>query len=343
MSNKYIAVIPAYNPPEAILTVIEQLTSLCFEIIVVNDGSGADYEDIFRECQKTSKVISYIQNKGKGCAIKTGLEYIKNNYGNSAVIVTVDADGQHSAADALRVCDMADKNKGTLILGSRRFRGNVPLRSRVGNAVTRLVYRLSTGASVYDTQTGLRAFSADLIDKLLSVNGERYEYEMNVLLSFSKEKIPIKETEIETIYLNNNSSSHFDTIKDSARIYKEIFKFSASSLIGFAVDYLIYTMLIFTGLNLQLSNIAARIVSASVNYTINRKLVFKSGSKIASSAFQYFLLAIFILFGNTLLLSLLVDSFFINKMAAKIITELIFFAVSWFVQKKIIFRKKGGG
>ena len=69
MSNKYIAVIPAYNPPEAILTVIEQLTSLCFEIIVVNDGSDADYKDMFRECQKTSKVISHIQNKGKGCSL----------------------------------------------------------------------------------------------------------------------------------------------------------------------------------------------------------------------------------------------------------------------------------
>lgn len=343
MRNKYIAVIPAYNPPKAILTVIERLTAFGFEIVVINDGSGADYNSIFKKCEKTAIIISHTQNKGKGRAIKTGLEYIKGNYSNSAVIVTVDADGQHSAADAVRVCNMADKNKGTLILGSRRFKGNVPLRSRIGNAVTRLVYRLSTGASVYDTQTGLRAFSADLIDKLLAVNGERYEYEMNVLLSFSKEKVPIKETEIETIYLDNNSSSHFDTIKDSARIYKEIFKFSASSLIGFAVDYLLYTALIFTGLNLQFSNIIARIVSASVNYTLNRKLVFKSGNKIASSAFQYFLLAIFILFGNTLLLSLLVDSFFINKMAAKIITELIFFAVSWFVQKKIIFRKKGGG
>lgn len=343
MSHKYIAVIPAYKPPKIILTVIAQLTSCDFEIIVINDGSGPAYDDIFEQCRQFSIVLEHKQNKGKGCAIKTGLEYIRNNYRNFSAAVTVDADGQHNISDALRVCKAAEENSGALILGGRKFKGNVPLRSRVGNAVTRMIYKLTTGLSVYDTQTGLRAFDEKLIDSLLSVDGERYEYEMNVLLTFAEKNIPIIETEIETIYLNSNNSSHFNTLKDSARIYKEILKFSFSSFIGFIVDYLLYALLIFTGLNLQLSNVLARIVSAAVNFTINRRFVFRSSKKISVSAFQYFLLAVLILIGNTFVLSFLVNTFAVNKMAAKIITELVFFTMSWLVQKKFIFKKKGRG
>ena len=95
---------------------------------------------------------------------------------------------------------------------------------------------------VHDTQTGLRAFRTELIPVLRDIPGERYEYEMNVLLRFARDKIRILEHEIETIYIDNNAQSHFDTVKDSVRIYKEIFKFSAFSFVGFLVDYSLYNV-----------------------------------------------------------------------------------------------------
>ena len=172
-----------------------------------------------------------------GPPLKTGLAYIEKHCGPNSVIVTVDADGQHRANDAMKLCEVARKHPDTLVLGSRKFRGRIPLRSRFGNTVTRLVYRISTGLKVYDTQTGLRAFHKQLLPQMLEIPGARYEYEINVLLEMAKTGVPIMEEEIktgvpimeeeiETIYLDrDNSSSHFDTVRDSFRVYREILRF----------------------------------------------------------------------------------------------------------------------
>ncbi len=162
---------------------------------------------------------------------------------------------------------------------------------------------------------------------------------MNMLLEYADQKTPIIEYEIETIYENNNESSHFNPIIDSIRIYAQILKFSVSSFIGFIVDYLLYTILFFFTGNLTASNIVARIVSASVNFTINRALVFKSKEGLLKSAVKYIFLAILILVGNTLLLNFLVEYCFVGSLFAKIITEILFFVFSWIIQRFIVFKR----
>lgn len=347
MSGKYIALVPAYEPETMLIDLLCKLREAEFDIVVVNDGSGDGFAEIFEKAAVyADKVLVHDVNKGKGAAIKTGLSYIQENYADDSIIVTVDADGQHRVEDAIKLCDIVSKRRGALMLGSRKLKNDIPLRSKLGNSATRLVYRLSTGLKVYDTQTGLRAFGMELVPRLLQITGERYEYEMNVLLECARRKIPIVEEEIETIYINDNSSSHFNPLKDSFMVYKEILKFSASSFIGFVVDYLMYSLLIFItswlGLEyaLRISNVGARIVSATVNYTLNRKLVFKSNSGVVKSAGQYFLLAFVILCGNTLVLECMVGSLGINQLLAKVLTEILFFMLSWFVQRCVIFRKK---
>ena len=222
----------------------------------------------------------------------------------------------------------------------------VMIRSRFGNTVTRHVYSAATGVHVHDTQTGLRAFHRSLIPRMLEIEGDRYEYEINMLMQLAAEGVPIIEERIETVYEDNNSGSHFRTVRDSFRIYKEILKFSASSLVSFAIDYGMYALLLaVTGAagianSLVISNIGARLVSGTANYAMNRKLVFKSRTGFARSAVQYFLLAAFILAGNTIVLSTLAGTLGINRFAAKLITEVIFFAISWTVQKYVIFFKE---
>ena len=228
-----------------------------------------------------------------------------------------------------------------LVLGSRRLKGKIPVRSRIGNTLTRFIYKASTGISVHDTQTGLRAFSYDLIPNMLTVSGERYEYEMNVLLQFAREKVSIIEHEIETIYLNNNESSHFHAIKDSVRIYKEILKFSAASFAGFIVDYTVYSLLLLFGCGVSFANIIARVISASVNFSINRNLVFKSKENLLCSIVKYAILAAIILLGNTITLNFLVNICKLHQMPAKIVTEIVFFLFSWGIQKIFVFRKRG--
>lgn len=226
MNIKKIILIPAYEPDNKLVELVKKLSKEEVDIIIIDDGSGPSYQEIFNKCKDTSKVISYKTNQGKGYALKTGLKYIKENYKNEYIIVTMDCDGQHTIKDANKLIEASINNKDTLYLGKRIRSQKTPLRSRLGNSITRFVYKITTGLDIYDTQTGLRVFTNSLIDYMINIEGNRFEYEMNVLLSCAKDKINIKEIEIETIYIDNNSKSHFNAIKDSYRIYKNIIKYT---------------------------------------------------------------------------------------------------------------------
>ena len=365
MRNRYIALIPAYEPDEKIKKLADELAERGFDIVVVDDGSGPDHAELFEALSQNATVLTHAVNRGKGAALKTGLRYI-NRYmaytesvltpagaetvsGRDAVIVTVDADGQHLPDDVLRVAEISAQRRDALVLGSRALSEDIPVRSRFGNTITRHVYSAATGVHVHDTQTGLRAFHRSLIPRLLQIEGDRYEYEINMLMQLAAEGVPIIEERIETVYEDNNSGSHFRTVRDSFRVYKEILKFSASSLASFAIDYGMYALLLAaTGAagianSLVISNIGARLVSGTANYMMNRKLVFRSRTGFAKSAAQYFLLAAFILAGNTIVLSTLAGTLGVNRFAAKLITEVIFFAISWTVQKYVIFFREESG
>ena len=365
MRTRTIALIPAYEPDAKIIDLTKELKDRLFDIVIVDDGSGPDYADLFDRLSKDATVLTHSENRGKGAALKTGLSYI-NKYmaytesvltgagtetisGRDAVIVTADADGQHLPDDVQRVAEIAAARPSALVLGSRALAGDIPARSRFGNTVTRHVYSAATGVKVHDTQTGLRAFHRSMIPRLLEIEGDRYEYEINMLMQLASEGVPIIEERIETVYEDNNSGSHFRTFRDSFRVYKEILKFSASSLISFAIDYCMYAALLaLTGAagvanGLVISNIGARLVSGAVNYTLNRRLVFRSRTGFAKSAAQYILLAAFILAGNTIVLTTLAGTLGINSLLAKLITESIFFVISWTVQKYVIFFKETEG
>ena len=334
-NKKLIVLIPSYEPDENLTKLIKNLNKNKITSIVVDDGSGKDYKEIFDNLD--TKVISYEINQGKGHALKEGYKYIKDNY-KEYVVVTMDSDGQHRIEDALNLYNYILKNDDTLVLGKRPRGEKTPLRSKVGNAITRFVFHLVSGQDVYDTQTGLRAFSNKLIDYMLEVKGERFEYEMNVLLYAKNNKIPIKELEIETIYIDNNSKSHFNAFKDSFKVYKEIIKFSLSGIISFLIDYILFIVFKVVLNNITIANVIARTISSTINYIINKNIVFKSNKNIAKSLLEYYGLVIFILLINTLLLNLL--SIIINPILAKLITEIILFIISWLVQKILIFKRK---
>ncbi|MDD3394335.1 MAG: GtrA family protein [Anaerotignum sp.] len=200
-------------------------------------------------------------------------------------------------------------------------------------------------SNIFQGASGFRGFSSALVPVLLDIEGDRYEYEINVLLEFARREMRIEEIEIPTIYFANNSGSHFNTLKDSLRIYKQIIKYSASSFVSFLLDYALYSLLavMTAGLgsaSLTVSNVVARLVSAGVNFIINRKLVFKSEKSLWKSSLQYFSLAAVILAGNTLLLNQFVTNLGMNRFAAKMITEVFFFTLSWMIQRFLIFRKR---
>ena len=241
---KKVSLIPAYEPTESLIDLLKELKKDKFTIVVVDDGSGKKYKKIFDKAKDYAEVISYTPNMGKGHALKEGLKLIKDKYSDYK-IVTMDSDGQHTVKDANRLLEQVKPN--TLLLGKRMIEKNTPLRSRLGNTITRVVNYLASGVKIYDTQTGLRAFDSSIIDYLLNVKGNRFEYEMKCLLQSKKNNVNIEEIVIKTIYLNNNSGSHFNTIKDSYRIYKEIIKFILPSIIymvlGLFLFWIIYRYL----------------------------------------------------------------------------------------------------
>ncbi len=335
-----IVVIPAYEPDEKLLRVVAELKrDTDYAIVVVNDGSSEAAEPVFAALPEGVTLLRHAQNRGKGRALKTAYEYIAAHFPQSEGIVTVDADGQHLPADVVRVSEDWEAHPETLVLGSRRFTGTVPWRSRAGNAITRVVFRLSTGVSVYDTQTGLRAFAVSRIPMMLEMRGERYEYEINVLLYATRQHMPIHEVTIETVYIADNASSHFHPMRDSWRIYKMILLFAASSLLAAAVDYVLVLSLsaLFAkqAQGLLWSVVLARVISSFLNYMLNRKLVFEDCSR--RSVFRYYLVAAGIMAANYGLLSLI--SRVMPLALAKLLVELALYPLSFYLQRRFVFAR----
>ena len=152
MQSLWIALIPAYQPTDQLLLLLQEAKSKGFQIVVINDGSDEALHEIFVSAAWFGTVLHHGQNMGKGQAIKTGLSYIQDHFPADCIIVTMDSDGQHRAADAKKICQVAQNHPDTLVLGSRKLQEHVPVRSRFGNIVTRLVYCISTGQRVWDTQ-----------------------------------------------------------------------------------------------------------------------------------------------------------------------------------------------
>ena len=341
-----IAVIPALNPEENLKQLVEENRKRGNTVVLVDDGSDDEHQHIFSELKEEAVVLRHQCNRGKRAAVKTALTYIQEHQTDCDVIGIMDADGQHLPEDLERVMVKAGQTPKALVLGVRKVDRAMPWRSRLGNLITRNVFRILSGTKVSDTQTGLRAFSAELLDFMLKVEGERYEYETNVLLSCCRQGTEIIEVPAQTIYLDReNSSSHFRGVRDSLRIYRDILKFAMSSLSSFVLDYLLFALftVIFPAGTLWtlVSNVAARLISAFYNYTMNCRFVFHTKRQFRTAA-DYILLAGFILLMNNLVLSIFIQLLHMPVYGAKLMTEQILFLISYFVQNRLIFTARRG-
>ena len=333
-----VVIIPAYQPDEKLYRLVLELhEKTTFDLLIVNDGSDASKRHLFDSLEPYAKIIHHSANRGKGAALKTALTYIYDQYPADEGVVTIDADGQHLPDDIIRVCQAWEAAPEKLVLGSRQFTGDVPFKSRAGNAITRMVFAISTGIKIFDTQTGLRAFGAFRIPMMLEMKGDRYEYEINVLLYATRHRIPIEEVPIETVYIEDNKSSHFNAVRDGWRIYKMILFFVASSLVAMLLDYVLVLLFSATtaemAQSLLLSVVAARVLSSLANYYMNCKLVFENRSR--ASMLRYYLLVAGILAINYVLMVAITHVMPIA--IGKILVELTLYPVSFFMQRKYVF------
>lgn len=346
-------VIPSYEPDERFPAILEDLKQAGIgPVVVVDDGSGEEYQDYFEKAGVLVKaqggvVLHHEVNKGKGRALKTAFTYILDNMPDATGCITADSDGQHSVECITKCMKALEEHPDNLILGVRDFSGeDVPFKSRFGNNLTIKICSFLCGVKVSDTQTGLRGIPRAFMKDLLSVEGERFEFETRMLIA-TMDKYPIYEVPILTIYdSKENHQTHFNPIKDSIRIYKifgEIFlKYLFSSLSSFVIDIGLFQLfcILFAGLPVYviLSTVSARIVSAGYNYFINYKLVFESGKKHMSSLPKYAALA-FIQMG---LSAVLVHTFvtllpgapeFLYKMPI----DVCLFILSFYIQRRYVY------
>ncbi|WP_035775308.1 glycosyltransferase [Butyrivibrio sp. VCB2001] len=343
-------VIPAYEPDDRLIGLMDNLVSAGLStIVVVNDGSDKEtYGHIFDEVKnKGAIVLEHEVNRGKGRALKTAFEYCLGEFEDMLGVITADSDGQHTAPDIKKCMDALRQDPKSLVLGVRNFdESGIPARSVFGNKTTSRVMKVLVGLSISDTQTGLRGISSEFMRYLLTEKGDRFEFETNMLLATKSLGIKIVEVPISTIYLEENKSSHFNPIVDSVRIYAIFFKFLFSSLSSSVVDIALFT--IFCGMMrgrslpfdyIMLATIMARVISAVYNFLINYKVVFKSRTNGLWAAVKYAVLAVCIM-----LLSGALVSFFHGLIPAspefvvKIPVDCVLFLVSFLCQREIVYK-----
>ncbi|MCH5204805.1 MAG: bifunctional glycosyltransferase family 2/GtrA family protein [Oscillospiraceae bacterium] len=296
-------IIPTFNPKEKIFDVIGGLCEKGFEhIIIIDDGSKAECADIFKRIEEIPECIllRHEINRGKGRGLKTGFEFALKNFPDCDGVVTTDDDGQHTPDDIER-CAMAMVRDKMMVLGARNFKqDNVPPKSRFGNNMTRIVFRLICGIKITDTQTGLRAIPMSFLEPLCKISGERFEYETNMLLELKRLSLPFEEVTISTIYSDNNAGTHFNPLIDSIKIYAIILKYALSSLICSLIDVGLFTLVnLLTisafgeneALRIFVATASARIVSSLTNYFVNQRGVFKSKQSVKKSIVRYYILA----------------------------------------------------
>lgn len=342
-------IIPSYEPDGKLPALLQKLSDGGFEnIIIVDDGSGEAYKSIFDEADSFSSVtlLHHAVNMGKGRALKTAFDYVLCRFPDAIGAITADSDGQHSP-ECIRACAEAlIENPGALIMGCRSFDGDdVPARSQFGNKLTRRVMKYLVGVSVSDTQTGLRGISASFMKSLLTLKGERFEFETNMLMETKKLGIQIIEVPIKTIYIEDNRTSHFNPIKDSIRIYMTFGKFLFSSLSSSVLDLCLFSIFcaLLKGRDLHmlnyitLSTVMARLLSAAYNYMINYKIVFESRGSLIKTLSRYVLLAVCQMSLSALLVNIIYPYIGGFETFVKIPVDIMLFFLSYVIQREFVY------
>lgn len=366
MNHKTTVIIPAYKPGKELLPTIQGLVDIGFrDILVIDDGGGEAYAPIFCEVEANPycTVLRHEVNRGKGAALKTAFAYFLENRPDSPGVVTADADGQHLPEDILAVAEkMAEKE--CTVLGVRDFSDpKVPARSKSGNRITCGMFRLFFGMKITDTQTGLRAFPKRDLPVIATAEGDRYEYETNMLYLIDRQRLPIDEVKISTVYIDDNSSSHFRVVRDSLRIYSLQIKYLLAFLLSLVVFNIFQPLLPeFSSLSELISDdlpffwwiyvlalfpvTVAGIIAGTLHYGITALAVFDKRIRL-SSLLKYILLAVGIVYITYALPIVLAPLFFghhtifaVLSVLGKILLGVLVFFVNFRIQHKWVFRRK---
>ena len=359
--SKISVVLPSLDPDDKLIAVVDGLLEYGFsDIILVNDGSRQENLHYFYDLAAQHPEITLLHhevNKGKGAALKNAFRWFLENRPEGFGVVTVDGDNQHHPEDTRACCEHMMQT-GRTVLGCRDFTlEHVPARSRFGNHTTSMIFKLFVGMTISDTQTGLRAIPRDVLEKIVTVYGDRFEYETNMLLAFKTQGIDFDEVKIRTVYIEENKSSHFRVIHDSWRIYKLIlahfFRYTVSSLVSAVVDTGTFSFLSWllknalSGMALTAAaGVGARVISSLLNFFMNQRLVFKTNVDTKTAMLRYYMLALPQMAAQVLLTQGVYILFSIPDTATLLRTVLyavvmtVLYFISYMIQQRWVFAPK---
>ncbi len=204
---KLTIIIPAYNEESTIGHVIQQVRAVNLpgvekEIVVVNDGSSDQTVEIARS--KGAVVIQHIINRGLGGALGTGIEAALRR--GADIIVTCDADGQHSPDDIRKVVEPIRMGQADVVIGSRMLEtGGMPWTRRMANRLANLVTLVLFGIRTTDSQSGLRAFSRSAA-KQIRIRTNTYEVSSEICGEIGRHRLKFIEVPIQAIYTDYSLS-----------------------------------------------------------------------------------------------------------------------------------------
>ena len=344
---KIVLIIPSLNPDEKLAALLAELkTAWPHDILLCDDGSNATSKKYFEAAAAQGiRVIEHNVNLGKGRALKDAFNDCLNRNPDLIGCVTADGDAQHTVEDICKTADALLANPNALVLGCRNFNAaGVPSHNAMGNKITRVTMRVLCGIKVSDTQTGLRGIPAAFMKTLLSTQGERFEFETNMLLEAERCGLPFVEVPIKTVYIEQNRTSHFNVFTDSMRIYSLFFKFFLSSTFSSVVDMGLFALFIFLlrpfnyAHYIMAATIAARALSATLNFTLNSRLVFGSDAG-AKQVLGYVVLCAVQMFCSGYLVGLFFASTALPELLCKVIVDVVLFLISFQIQRRFIFKR----
>ena len=336
-----IFLIPSYQPTVLFCELLEEIRqSDPAPIVVVDDGSGPACRELFERASRVpgTTVLTNAVNLGKGAALKHGMNHILVNHPDCVGVVTADADGQHAVTDILKVANALQAGPAEVTFGCRDFKRDVPFRSKIGNVVSRYVYRFVVGLNLSDTQTGLRGIPRRLMELSLGIRSNRYEFETEQIIAAKTAGFKFTEVPIQTVYIDDNSGSHFNPILDSFRIYFVLLRYALSSVATALSDFIVFYILTANGIALLSANMSARGVALWLQFVLLKKYVFKSKAGLPIFA-AYVAYVFFSGYLSAAMQAQFAGHFIDSALLAKVVVESVIWIFNFMFLRDIIFRK----
>ena len=211
-----VVLMPTYNNAGTIATVINDVKEFATDVIVVNDGSTDETAQILASIEGI-KVIDYPNNKGKGYALKLGLQ--KAYEWGYRYAITIDSDGQHYADDIPTFLDKIEEKPDSLLIGARNLTAeNMPSKNTFANRFSNFWYKVETGQELSDTQSGYRLYPLERLQNIHFLT-RRYEFEVEIIVRAAWRGVNVENIPIKVYYPPvEERVSHFRPLQDFTRI-----------------------------------------------------------------------------------------------------------------------------